>query len=309
MQTPSPTAMPLPMREGVAPSYIWLQKGTWKTVIEFLIQRFPEVGAELWQDRLQRGEVVDEAGKALTIASAYYWGQRIFYYRELSNETPIPFEEKILFQDQHILVVDKPHFLPVIPTGRFLHETLLVRLKNQLDMPSLSPIHRLDRETAGVMIFSTDQSSRGAYQSLFQQRSVTKEYQALAPHLPSYTAPFTYRSLMVPGTPFFRMQEIPGIPNSETHIEIIEQLGNISRYRLQPLTGKKHQLRVHLAALGCPIIHDAFYPTALPCKADDMSQPLQLLARSIRFIDPITNEERYFESQLTLDPSLRRDQI
>jgi len=292
--------LPLPIRHGVAPSYIWLQKGTWQTVLEFLLHRFPEVGSAIWQDRLNRGEVVDEGGNALTITSPYFWGQRIFYYRELSNETPIPFEEKILFRDQHILVVDKPHFLPVIPGGRFLHETLLVRLKNKLDLPELSPIHRLDRETAGVIIFSTNPSSRGAYQALFQQRSVTKEYQALAPHLHSYTEPFIYRSLMVSGTPFFRMQEIPGIANSETHIEIMEQVGNVSRYRLQPLTGKKHQLRVHLAALGCPIIHDAFYPTALPCKADDMSQPLQLLARSIRFIDPITNNERFFETELKL---------
>ncbi|MET3107206.1 tRNA pseudouridine32 synthase/23S rRNA pseudouridine746 synthase [Oxalobacteraceae bacterium GrIS 2.11] len=291
---------PLPMRNGVAPSYIWLQKGGWPTVLDFLAERFPDVGVDAWKDRMARGEVVDEIGEILTNTSRYFWGSRIFYYRELDNETPIPFEEKILFQDQHLLVVDKPHFLPVIPTGRFLHETLLVRLKNKLDLPDLSPIHRLDRETAGVMIFSTDPASRGAYQALFQQRSVVKEYQALAPHLSSYVAPFTYRSLMVPGTPFFRMQEIAGAPNSETQIEIIARYGDISRYRLLPRTGRKHQLRVHLAALGVPIINDAFYPIALPCKADDMSQPLKLQACSIRFTDPLTNQERCFASQLTL---------
>ena len=291
---------PLPIRHGVAPSFFWLQKGPWKTIFDFLLQQFPEVGEQVWRSRMQRGEVVDESGNAYTESSSYRWGSRLFYYREIEHETPIPFQENVLYQDQHILVVDKPHFLPVIPSGRFLHETLLVRLKNKLALPDLSPIHRLDRETAGVMIFSINQASRGAYQSLFQQRSVKKEYQALAPHLPNYTAPFIRQSCMVPGTPFFRMQEIPGIPNSETGIEIIERLGALSRYRLLPVTGKKHQLRVHMAALGAAIINDAFYPTALPCKADDMSQPLQLLAKAIRFKDPQTGQERHFESQLQL---------
>lgn len=294
--------MTLPIRHGVAPSYLWLQKGNWITLLDFLEQRFPEVGRAIWADRMQRGEVVDESGQRFDASSPYFWGRRIFYYREIEQETPIPFQETILFQDQHILVVDKPHFLPVIPTGRFLHETLLVRLKNKLDIADLSPIHRLDRETAGVMIFSTSTASRGIYQTLFQQRSVVKEYQALARHLSSYTAPFVYRSLMVDGTPFFRMQEIPGVPNSETQIEIIERLGEISRYRLAPLTGRKHQLRVHMAALGVPIINDAFYPDALPCKVDDVSHPLKLLARAISFIDPISGQARHFESGLNLEP-------
>jgi len=295
---------PLPLRRGVAPSYIWLQKGAWNTVFEFLLRRFPEVGAEVWLNRMQRNEVVDESGTALTPHSPYFWGRRIFYYREIENETPIPFQEQILFRDQHILVVDKPHFLPVIPTGRFLHETLLVRLKDRLDLPDLSPIHRLDRETAGVMIFSISSTSRGAYQALFQQRTVIKEYRALAAQLPDYTAPFTYCSRMVPGTPFFRMQEIPGEPNSETRIEIMDQVGPRCRYRLLPVTGRKHQLRVHMAALGVPILNDAFYPVALPCKADDVSQPLQLLAHSIGFTDPFTGQQRFFESQLKLAAAL-----
>jgi tRNA pseudouridine32 synthase/23S rRNA pseudouridine746 synthase len=288
------------MREGVTPSYIWLQKGKWKTILEFLIEHFSHITQEVWQDRLKRGDVTDEAGQPLTNSTPYFWGRRIFYYRELEHETPIPVQERILFQDQHILVVDKPHFLPVIPTGGFVRETLLARLKKQLDLPELSPIHRLDRETAGVMIFSTNPTSRGRYQNLFQQRSVIKEYEALAPHLATYTEPFTYQSRIVPGTPFFRMEEIAGLPNSTTHIEIIERHGPISRYRLQPLTGRKHQLRVHLAALNVPILNDTFYPAALPCQADDLSQPLQLLARTIRFIDPFTKQERYFQSQLQL---------
>lgn len=291
---------PLPTRDGVAPSYWWLQKGTWNTMLEFLTQHFPDVGCEVWQSRMQRGEVVDETGAAFTATSPYRWGGRIFYYREIETETTIPFEEEVLFQDQHILVVDKPHFLTVIPSGRFLHETLLVRLKKKHQLHHLSPIHRLDRETAGVMIFSINPQSRGAYQSLFQQRVVKKEYEALAPNLVTYDAPFIYRSRLETSTPFFCMKEIAGPPNSETHIERIEQMGEISRYRLQPITGRKHQLRVHLAALGIPILNDTFYPIAQPCMADDLSRPLQLLAKSIAFMDPINGEERFFESQRQL---------
>lgn len=291
---------PLPVRHGVAASYLWLQKGPWKTMLEFLVQRFPNVPSTVWQNRIARGEVMDEKGQTFIETSPYRWGGRIFYYRELENEPLIPFEEHILFQDQYILVVDKPHFLPVIPSGRFLHETLLVRLKRKLQLYDLSPIHRLDRETAGVMIFSINAQTRGAYQSLFQQRSVKKKYEALAPHLSSYEKPFIYRSRLVTGTPFFCTQEVPGEPNSETLIESLGQFGAISRYRLCPLTGKKHQLRVHLAALGIPILNDAFYPVAQPCKGNDFFHPLQLLAKSIAFVDPITGKGRYFESRREL---------
>lgn len=295
---------PLPMRNGVTASYLWLQKGPWKTLIEFLNHRFPEVGDAAWRDRLLRGDVVDDNAQVLTAAHPYFWGQRIFYYRELDDEPMLPFHEQILFQDDDLLVVDKPHFMSVIPGGRFLHQTLLVRLKNSLGLPDLSPIHRLDRETAGVMLFSINPANRGAYQSLFQQRSVHKEYQALAPHLDSYCGPFTYRSRMAPGTPFFRMCETVGPANSATSIDIIERLGTISRYRLQPLTGRKHQLRVHLAGLGVPILHDLFYPDVFPVAADNFAQPLKLLAQSIAFEDPVTGQARYFESKQRLELAL-----
>lgn len=298
------TDAPLPLRDGVSPSYLWLQKGPWKTLLEFLVQRFPDVPEAVWRARMAREEVVDETGAALNAASPYRWGGRVFYYREIESEPAIPFEEHILFQDQHILVVDKPHFLPVIPGGRFLHETLLVRLKKKLQLDQLSPIHRLDRETAGVMIFSINARTRGAYQSLFQQRLVQKEYEAIAPDLFDVDFPIIHRSHLETGTPFFRMQEVPGEPNSETHIERIEKIGKICRYRLHPITGRKHQLRVHLAALGIPILNDTFYPIAQPCMADDFNKPLQLLAKSIAFNDPITGRERFFESQQKLSSCL-----
>ncbi|MEG2963154.1 MAG: pseudouridine synthase, partial [Janthinobacterium sp.] len=227
-------------------------------------------------------------------------GMRIFYYRELERETPIPFQEEILFQDEHLIVVDKPHFLPMTPGGRFVQETLLTRLKKRLDCADLTPIHRLDRETAGVVIFSRQIASRGAYQSLFQRREVHKTYEALAPVLEGRDFPFTYRSRMVDGDKFFLMREEAGEANSETLIDVIERRGGVNLYRLQPHTGRKHQLRVHLASLGIPIVNDAFYPVALPCKEDDMSQPLQLLARAIDFTDPLSGAPRHFESRRSL---------
>lgn len=291
---------PLPVVDGVAPSYLWLQAGAWPTLLEFLVQRFPAVDGATWVARMARGEVVDGDGMRLTPDSPYRRGTCIFYYRELEAETPIPFEETILYQDERILVADKPHFLPVIPTGRFLHETLLVRLKKKTGLQHLTPIHRLDRETAGVVIFSHDIGSRGAYQSLFQQRLVEKTYEALAPTMQDLALPLVYRSRMVDGTPFFRMQEVAGEPNSETRIELIERRESCSLYRLHPLTGRKHQLRVHLAALGIPIINDTFYPDVYPCKGDDLSAPLKLLAREIAFTDPLDGQQRRFESRREL---------
>jgi len=258
---------------------------------------------------LARGEVVDAQGKPLRADSHVRRGMRIWYYRELDEaETPIPFAEEILFQDEHLLIADKPHFLPVIPTGRFLHETLLVRLKRKLALPDLTPIHRLDRETAGVVIFSHNIKTRGIYQSMFQKRSVRKVYEALAAPLEGREFPFTYRSRMVDGDKFFVMREAEGEPNSQTLVELAERRGGVALYRLHPHTGRKHQLRLHMASLGAPILNDAFYPVALPCKGDDFSAPLQLLARAISFDDPLTGAERTFTSARTLTWPLRSGQ-
>ena len=294
--------VPLPVRNGVAPSYLWLTETRAGGMLRFLAERFPDVSLESWAARLQRGEVVDAQGKPLQADSHVRQGMRIWYYRELDElETPIPFKERILFQDAHLLIVDKPHFLPMIPTGRFLHETLLVRLKAQLELPHLVPIHRLDRETAGVVIFSHNPDTRGKYQSMFQKRVVKKVYEALAGPIEGRAFPFTYRSRMQDAEQFFVSEEVPGEPNSETVVEMIERRGDVVRYRLHPHTGRKHQLRLHLSSLGAPILNDAFYPVALPCKGDDFSAPLQLLARAISFEDPLTGKMRTFESERSLD--------
>jgi tRNA pseudouridine32 synthase/23S rRNA pseudouridine746 synthase len=292
--------VPLPVRDGVAPSYLWITETRTGGMLAFLEARFPDIAGPSWAERLARGDVVDAKGERLNADSHVRQGMRIWYYRELDQETPIPFEETILFQDEHLLVVDKPHFLPMIPTGRFLRETLLVRLKRRLALPHLTPIHRLDRETAGVVIFSHNLATRGTYQSMFQKRSIRKVYEALAPGLAGREFPFTYRSRMVDGEKFFVMKEEEGEPNSETLVELIERRGGLARYRLHPHTGRKHQLRLHMASLGVPILNDAFYPVALPCKGDDFSSPLQLLARSIAFEDPLTGQLRSFASEREL---------
>ncbi|MDQ2855014.1 MAG: pseudouridine synthase [Acidobacteriota bacterium] len=303
---------PLPIIEGVGSSSQWLPAGTWKTVLNFLQQQFPLVETATWASRMERGQVVDETGCLITSTSPYRVGACIYYYRETVGEKRIPFAEHILYEDEQILVVDKPHFLPTVPAGRFLRETLLVRLRKQGKHETLVPIHRLDRETAGVVLFSLSLKTRGLYTALFRDRKVRKVYQALAPASAAISDfPLTRRSRIVTGEPFFRMKEVAGEPNAETYIEVkhphqtangCPRDGDVNLYQLRPLTGKKHQLRLHLAALGIPIVNDRLYPsyTRALNSRDDFSQPLKLLAKSIAFKDPVTGGECYFESKQSL---------
>ncbi|MBC8029761.1 MAG: pseudouridine synthase [Pyrinomonadaceae bacterium] len=287
------------MVEGVGPSCVRLPAGPWKTVIDFLNERYPRVDFATWIARMAKGQVVDETGLQLNSESAYRMGACIFYYRELEAEKPIPFRERVIYQDEHILVADKPHFLPVIPSGRFLQETLLVRLRKQGKLADLVPIHRLDRETAGVVLFSLNPKTRHHYTSLFRDRKIRKVYEALAPapsNVQGLRFPMTRRSRIVRGEPFFRMKEAAGEPNSETYIEVRENRDSVTLYQLIPITGKKHQLRVHLSALGIAIVNDALYPLRTVPEEDDFSTPLKLLAKSISFQDPLSGREHYFES-------------
>jgi tRNA pseudouridine32 synthase/23S rRNA pseudouridine746 synthase len=290
----------LPVRNGVSPSCVSLPGGDWPTITDFLVQRFPDIPRAVWLERMAAGAVVDEFGEAVTLERAYRGHMRLYYYRALPPETRIPFEEELLFQDGHLVVVDKPHFLPVTPSGHYLQETLLVRLKNRLGLDGLSPIHRIDRETAGIVLFSVQPQERAAYQDLFRQRSVDKVYEAIAPWHADMRFPQVRRSRIVEGQPFFRQAEVDGAPNSETVIELLETRGLLARYRLRPVTGKKHQLRVHMFALGLPIVNDRVYPPLDPTPEDDYNFPLQLLAQAISFDDPFTGQRRQFNSKRRL---------
>lgn len=291
----------LPTRQGVSPSCVSLPAGAWPSITAFLVQRFPAIPLAVWLARMQHGEVIDEFGRAVTAERAYQGHMRVYYYRALDEEPRIPFDEVLLFQDEHLVVVDKPHFLPVTPSGPYLQETLLVRLKNRLGISGLSPLHRIDRETAGLVVFSVQPGERGAYQDLFRQREVLKSYEAIAPWRADLHFPRTCTSRIVEGRPFFRQAEEPGVANSETHIEVLEVKGNFARYALSPVTGKKHQLRVHMNTLGLPIVNDRVYPPVDPTPDDDFRYPLQLLAKAIRFDDPLTGEKRHFQSGLELN--------
>jgi tRNA pseudouridine32 synthase / 23S rRNA pseudouridine746 synthase len=287
---------PLPVIDGVAPSRQTLPAGRWETVLDFLAERHASVGADVWASRMLKGEVVDETGLRLTPSSPYRAGACVFYYREPPEETRVPFDEHVLYSDEHILVADKPHFLSVVPAGRFLRETLLVRLKRRTGAEHLVPVHRIDRETAGLVVFSVEPSTRGAYASLFQRREVSKVYHALAPACESLDFPVTRRSRIVAGQPFFRMCEVEGEPNAETRVELVESAGASSLYEARPVTGRKHQVRLHLAALGIPIMGDRLYPEVVESAPEDFSAPLKLLAKSLSFRDPVTGRERHFES-------------
>lgn len=291
---------PLPVRDGIAPSFAWLPHERWDSLGAYLAHRFPMVNADSWRGRMLRGDVVDEQGKAVRYDDPFRGGACLFYYREREGETPIPFDEEILYQDEQLLVVDKPHFLPVTPGGRFLHQTLLVRLKRKTGIETLTPIHRLDRETAGVMLFSIDPATRSLWQSLFRFRQVHKVYEALAPWRDDLPLPMDICSRIERDEQFFRVREVDGEPNAYSRIELIERRGEQALYRLLPETGKMHQLRIHMNSLGIPIINDGFYPVALPCKGDDFSSPLKLLARSIAFRDPVSGDQRHFESRRSL---------
>jgi tRNA pseudouridine32 synthase/23S rRNA pseudouridine746 synthase len=320
---PSAPPLPLPTRDGVGPSCVGLPAGDWPTFLDFLLERFPGVGRETWLARFDAAEVVDEHGRRVTAERRYEPHQRVYYYRSLPHEPRVPFEHAVLWRDAHLLVADKPHFLPVAPTGKYLQETLLVRLKRALGLDDLVPIHRIDRGTAGLVLFSIDPATRGAYQTLFAQRRVRKTYEAWVHRPRGAVLPVTRRSRLVPDErAFMKTREVEGEPNSETHFELLETLGPappatpmapvrsaaddaadtaFARLRLSPVTGRRHQLRVHCAALGMPIVDDPIYPVLQPETDDeDHARPLRLLARSLAFIDPVTGAAREFHSRLSL---------
>ena len=302
-----PKSPHIPARHGVSASCVALPQAKtapWPLLLDFLAERLDVVDRATWGQRLASGDVLDDTGQPLPPDTAFQPGARIHYYRHLDDEPAIPFEEAVLFQDEHLLVADKPHFLPVTPGGRYVQQSLLVRLKRRTGIDTLSPIHRIDRETAGLVLFSVRPQDRNAYQALFRDRAVHKVYEAIAPSRPEVGFALTRRSrIEEDSTRFFCMRESDGTANSETHIEMSEVRGAWARYTLSPVTGKRHQLRVHMNALGAPIAGDQFYPRVLrgPDETEDFAEPLRLLARSITFDDPITGSHRHFESLRKID--------
>jgi tRNA pseudouridine32 synthase/23S rRNA pseudouridine746 synthase len=291
--------------EGVSSSKVFLPAGQEHAcLLDFFIANFPHIDAGEWQARFEEGLVFNQEGEALAASDAYIPNIHLMYFRRLAREPEIPFEETILFQDEHILVADKPHFLPVTPSGLYLHQTLLNRLKKKTGIQSLSPIHRIDRDTAGLVIFSVNPKERAQYQNLFRDRAVKKVYEAIAPYSEDLTKrlPMTYQSRLEESEHFLQMQEVEGIANTDTLIELLEVKNPWAKYRLIPGSGKKHQLRCHLNSLGIPIQHDQIYPILTPYQEYDLefSKPLQLLAKEIYFKDPVTGRERYFVSQRVL---------
>jgi tRNA pseudouridine32 synthase/23S rRNA pseudouridine746 synthase len=249
---------------------------------------------------MARGRVTDEQGLSIDPQQPYREGLRVHYFREVANEVPIPFVETVLYADEHLIVVDKPHFLPVMPAGEYVAETVLARLIGRFANPDLVPLHRIDRHTAGLVLFSANRATRSAYQALFLQKKIEKVYEAIAPALPQLNFPLTRATRLAAGEPFFRMQEVVGAPNTETRIDVRARGDEWWRYALFPISGKKHQLRVHMAALHAPICNDPLYPVLRETLVDDYSRPLKLLARSLSFNDPLTGVARYYTSQLEL---------
>ncbi|MEY5100929.1 MAG: hypothetical protein RJA36_3648 [Pseudomonadota bacterium] len=298
------------MRDGVSPSCVALPRmkaPPWPLLLDYLAERLPAVSREEWRSRMDAGEVVNEDGLPLGPDHPYENGARAYYWRSLPQEPAIPFHESVVFRDEHLVVADKPHFLPVTPGGRYVQQTLLVRLKKALDLPNLSPLHRIDRETAGLVVFSVRPQDRDAYQRLFRERLIDKTYEAIAPLHPTLAWPHTRRShILEQEDAFYKMREArphEGLAdNSETHIALIEQRGSWGRYRLSPVSGKRHQLRVHMSALGLPLLGDQFYPVVRrgPGELEDYAEPLRLLARAMAFTDPVTGQPRQFESRLQL---------
>ena len=277
---------PLPVRDGLGPARVRLQGGP---VLAELTARFgPPARA-----KVLAGEVVDADGALVDDATLLATGSVVYLYRELPDEVPVPFDIPVLYQDADIVVVDKPHFLATMPRGRHVAQTALVRLRRELGLAELSPAHRLDRLTAGVLLFTTRREVRGAYQTLFAEGLVSKTYLARAAVDSALVLPRVMRSRIVKRRG--RLQAVcePGVPNADTLVELLSPDG---LYRLTPRTGRTHQLRVHMASLGIPITGDPLYPNVIDVAADDFSNPLRLLAQRIEFDDPLTGLHREFVS-------------
>ncbi len=281
------------------------------TILEFLANRFPSVSQDIWETRIRSKKVLTEANEPISFSTPYTPLKRLYYFKEVAAEPIIPFSERIIFCNEELLVACKPHFLPVIPSGPYVNECLLHRLKKTTGNKDLSPINRIDRETAGLVLFSMNKNNRGRYQELFMNGTVNKTYEAVTHYNPAQKlspqgVDFTHvkdwivENRLVKGDPWFRMKTESGKFNAVSKISLVKSGKNRALFQLHPRTGKKHQLRLHLSGLGFPILNDRYYPDLLPKKELDFSDPLQLLARKIQFTDPISLKSVRFKSKRQL---------
>jgi len=271
------------------------------TILSFLVQRFPRVGQAVWEQRIADHKVIDDAGTPITMTTPYLPRQRLHYFREVTEEPSIPLQEKILFQNDEILVACKPPFLPVTPSGPYVNECLLNRLLLNTGNSDIVPLHRIDRETSGLVLFSMNKATRGRYAELFAKGHMEKSYEALSElaQCPESTE-WMVENRLCRADVWFRSQVTAGPVNARSKIRLVEFAQNRARFLLYPMTGKKHQLRVHMSGLGFRIMHDRFYPVLLDKQEDDLSRPLQLIARRVKFTDPLSGEVMEFESERQL---------
>ena len=268
------------------------------TVLDHLDRRFPHVGRAVWEARIAEGKTTFDDGCALAADTPYRAGARVRYFREVAAEPEIPFAAEILYRDERLLVADKPHFLPVTPSGPYVKECLIYRLRAETGLDELQPVHRLDRETAGLVLCAAHKEMRGSYSELFMRGRIEKQYLAVArvSRVPEGKV-WEVENRIVSGEPWFRMKVVPGTPNASSRIELVEASAGLGLFRLSPRTGKTHQLRLHMAALGFPILNDRIYPELRAEAPPDFSRPLQLLARELRWRDPTNGEELSFRSR------------
>ncbi len=276
------------------------------TVLDYLIGKFPEVSALVWRQRAIDGKLHWHDGRAITSASPYQPQQRVYYYREVEREPVIPFTETILFEDAHILVADKPPFLPVTPGGIYVNECLQNRLRLRTGHEKLQALHRIDRATTGLVMFSVNPKTCHLYHQLFASRQIHKIYQAISTIDVDGNKPLNGQQWQIinrleRAEPRFLMRVGDGAPNSHSRIRCIKRVEDKALFELEPVTGKTHQLRVHMQTLGWPILHDQYYPTLQPKAPDNFTQPLQLLAQQLRFIDPVTQQPREFHCRRSLN--------
>ncbi|MRI34443.1 pseudouridine synthase [Endozoicomonas sp. OPT23] len=272
------------------------------TVLDFLCWKFSAISRADWQNRIAKNNVHWQDGVPITATDAYAGHKRVFYYREVEQEPVIPFTETIVYQDEHIIVACKPHFLPVTPGGRFVQECLLNRLRLSTGIYDLTPAHRIDRDTAGLVLFSVNPETRSDYHELFPKQQIHKRYHAVVHTTQAVTAgqEWQVKKRMVVAEPRFRMKISEGIENSYSRMVCLSESGNKALFQLEPVTGKRHQLRLHMSELGMALVNDRYYPELQPETADDYQKPLQLLAKTLEFKDPVAGVVRRFESDRVL---------